>query len=89
MTVLIDCRSRVEFRSGHIEGSIHVSVGEIEQKIESVVPNKDTPIQLYCLSGGRADYAKQLLDQKGYISVKNLGAIEEACAILNKGLVKD
>jgi rhodanese-related sulfurtransferase len=34
----------------------------------------DTPLQVYCRSGGRSALAKQLLQQAGYTQVEDLGA---------------
>ena len=38
---------------------------------------RDTPIYLYCGSGGRAEMAKQRLELLGYTNVTNAGGLDE------------
>lgn len=39
--VIFDVREDSEFNRFHIQGATHLSKGQIEVKIESLVPNKD------------------------------------------------
>lgn len=73
--VIIDVRSAGEFASGHIPRAKNIPVGVIGQRISSVVPNKATPIYLYCLSGGRAGTAGDVLLGLGYRQVYNAGSV--------------
>ncbi len=72
--VLLDVRSVDEYRSGHIPGSINISVEMIE-KVSGRIPKKDTPLFVHCLSGGRSSQAVSILKQMGYTNVKNIGGI--------------
>jgi rhodanese-related sulfurtransferase len=48
------------------------------QSLENIrlsVQNKDTPLFVYCYSGGRSRQAAQQLRAMGYTNVKNLGGI--------------
>ena len=70
--VLIDVRTRSELTRGKIPGCINIPLDELEEVLEQKVPEKDTPLYLYCLSGTRSDKAVRILLQKGYTSVKSL-----------------
>ncbi len=72
--VLLDVRSPGEYRQGHIPGSVNVPVNEIGQ-ISEQVPQKETPLFVYCLSGSRSSRAVRLLKQQGYTEVNNIGGI--------------
>ena len=72
--VLLDVRSKQEYQSGHIPGSINVPLQTIE-KILHTVKKKDTPMYVYCLSGARSSRAVSSLKQMGYHNVKNIGGI--------------
>ncbi len=70
--MLIDVRELDEWNAGHIPGAIHIPRGILEFKISEVVPNRNTPIVLYCRSGGRATVSAHQLISFGYTNVKNL-----------------
>jgi rhodanese-related sulfurtransferase len=70
--VFLDVREEVEFRAGHIPGAVNLPRGEIETRIESVVPNKEAPIVAYCAIGHRSAIAADTLQDLGYIHVVSL-----------------
>lgn len=72
--VLLDVRGRDEYAEGHIPGGVNLPLPEIEQ-IGSVVPDKDTPLFVHCLSGGRSGQAVSYLKRAGYTNVRNIGGI--------------
>ena len=72
--VLLDVRTPSEYCEGHIPGSKNVPLQSID-KVKAVAENKDTPIFVYCLSGGRSSQATAMLQQMGYTNVKNIGGI--------------
>ncbi len=76
--VIIDNRTEAEFNAGHIEGAKLVPFDVIDKKIKEVVPNKDTPIILYCRSGRRSGIALQTLKELGYKNVENYGGMHTA-----------
>lgn len=53
-------------------------------QINAVKYEKDTPLYLYCLSGGRSKMAMGFLEQKGFQNVKNMGAIGQYRGELEK-----
>jgi rhodanese-related sulfurtransferase len=71
--VLIDVRDPDEVEAKpSIAGSVHISRGRLESRIADAVPDKDTPIVLYCAGGGRGALATDTLRQLGYGNVANL-----------------
>lgn len=67
--IILDVRTPMEFSRGKLTGSINISVEDIQDKIESVIPDKNTRVYVYCLSGSRSIYAAQLMIQMGYTQV--------------------
>ena len=76
--VWIDVRSAAEHVVDHIDGDRRVSHDEIVPAAAELFPDKDTPIYLYCRSGGRAGRAQAALQQAGYTQVFNAGGIDDA-----------
>ena len=72
--ILLDVRTPQEYREGHIPGSQNVPLQTID-KVRTVAENKDTPLFVYCHSGGRSRQAVQRLGQMGYRNVTNIGGI--------------
>ena len=72
--VLLDVRTAEEYREGHIEGSINLPLDRINQ-VENLIEDKDTPLYVHCLSGGRSGQAVSYLKQFGYTNAKNIGGI--------------
>jgi rhodanese-related sulfurtransferase len=70
--VLIDVREDREWEAGHAKGALHLGKGIIERDIEAHVPDKDTPMVLYCGGGYRSALAADALQQMGYTSVISL-----------------
>jgi molybdopterin/thiamine biosynthesis adenylyltransferase/rhodanese-related sulfurtransferase len=69
---LIDVREASEWEQGHLPGATHVSKSYLEQEIEGVVPNRDTPIVLYCAGGIRSLFAGQTLAAMGYTNLASM-----------------
>ena len=67
--VVIDVREESEFVAGHIPGAVHVSKGVIERDIETVVPDLNTEILLYCGGGFRSALSADNLQRMGYQNV--------------------
>lgn len=73
--ILIDVRTAGEFANSHKEGAVNIPVGDIMSGRFGVLSDcsKDTEIKLYCLSGSRAELAKDILESLGYMNVTNIG----------------
>ncbi|TKS60909.1 MAG: sulfurtransferase [Nitrospira sp.] len=65
----IDVREDHEFAEDHAKGARHVGKGVIERDIETVIPNKQDKIVLYCGGGFRSVLAADALQQMGYVNV--------------------
>ena len=74
----VDVRSAKEHKVDNISGHIRISHYDIVERITKRYPNKTTPINLYCHSGGRAETAKIALQQAGYTHVNNIGSVSKA-----------
>ncbi|WP_028081435.1 rhodanese-like domain-containing protein [Solimonas soli] len=66
---LIDVREESEYRAGHVRGAEWLGKGIIERDIEKAVPDKDTPLFLYCGGGYRSALAADNLQKMGYRQV--------------------
>src|SRR5690242_16504882 len=69
---LIDVRERTEFDQGYIPGAAHISKGFLELQIEERVPDRSTPITLYCQGGTRSLLAARALQTMGYEDVVSM-----------------
>lgn len=76
--VLIDVRTKDEFRYNHLKGAVNIPVQDIcKETIEKKVKNTNTVIIVYCEYGGRSKKAVKKLIKLGYYNVYNLdGGIE-------------
>ena len=66
---LIDVREDHEWTQGRIPTATHMARGLIERDIEQAIPNKTTPIVLYCAGGFRSVLAAYNLQKMGYTNV--------------------
>lgn len=73
--VILDAREQDEYDSGHIPGAILIPYTEIENKAESMIPDKDKQILVYCRSGRRSKIAAESLAKLGYTNIKEFGGI--------------
>lgn len=67
--VILDVREPYEFNSGHIRGAINIPWTQVDSLIDNVIPNKNTPILLHCLSGTRSQKALTYLLNHGYKNI--------------------
>jgi len=69
---ILDVRTAQEWSDGHLVGAAHVDRGFLEQRIEALVPDRNTPVICYCQSGVRSLFAAQALTILGYARVFSL-----------------
>jgi rhodanese-related sulfurtransferase len=79
---VIDVRTPEEFRSGHLAAAVNIPLGELQQRIAREVPDKATPVLLYCASGARSAAGKRIVAGLGYPTVLNLGSYHRAAGIV-------
>lgn len=82
--ILLDVREVDEYKSGHIPGAINVPLSTLNTRISEVVPEKDRPVFVHCLSGARSGKAVGLLKSMGYSQVENIGGINAYKGIIEK-----
>lgn len=69
--VFLDVRDQPEVNLGRIPGAVHISRGNLETKVEAVVP-RDAEVVIYCASGNRSALAADVMQQMGYTNVASL-----------------
>jgi rhodanese-related sulfurtransferase len=67
----LDVRDLQEVNLGRIPGAVHISRGNLENKVEAILP-RDTPLVVYCGGGSRSALATDTLRQMGYEKVTSL-----------------
>ncbi|EJL75913.1 rhodanese-like domain-containing protein [Chryseobacterium populi] len=70
--VILDVRTEKEYETGHITGSVNISLGTIRDRYMELDPDK-TYITV-CSHGLRSVKAEQILKEKGFKHVYNGGA---------------
>ena len=83
--VILDVRTEEEFAEGYIAGAILIPDYAIKEKAESMLPDKNQLILVYCRSGRRSKLAASELVALGYTNVKEFGGIID----WSYGIVKD
>jgi sulfur-carrier protein adenylyltransferase/sulfurtransferase len=68
-TVVLDVREPDEYEQGALPGALHIPRGQLESGIEGRVPEKDTPVVIYCAGGTRSAFAAKTMAELGYTDV--------------------
>ena len=69
---VVDVREGDEWRSGHVPGAVHIPRAYLEMQAETKMPEKDSPIIVYCAGGNRSAFATETLKAMGYTDVRHL-----------------
>jgi molybdopterin/thiamine biosynthesis adenylyltransferase/rhodanese-related sulfurtransferase len=70
--LFLDVREQNEWDEGVLPGAVHIPRGELEQRIEGLVPDRSREIVVYCAGGSRSAFATKSLAELGYENVVNL-----------------
>jgi adenylyltransferase/sulfurtransferase len=70
--VLLDVRESDEWRQGHLEGALPLPRGFLEIKVESAIPDKNSPVIAYCAGGTRSLLAAKVMKEMGYQNVSSM-----------------
>lgn len=70
--LLVDVREDKEYDAAHAAGARHIGRGVIERDIESLVPDTNRPLYLYCGGGFRSILAASSLQEMGYTNVHSI-----------------
>ena len=73
--IILDTRTQEEYDEGHIPGAILIPYDEIKEKAETMLPDKDQLLLVYCRSGRRSKLAAEALVELGYTNIKEFGGI--------------
>ena len=68
----VDVREDHEFAKDHAKGARHLGKGIIERDIETMIPDKQAPVVLYCGGGFRLVLAADALQQMGYTNLVSM-----------------
>lgn len=68
--VVLDVRTPREWQTKRIEGSLHIPLSRLRERIEEVP--RDRPIVIHCQTGYRSSTAASLLEQHGLASLADL-----------------
>jgi rhodanese-related sulfurtransferase len=71
--IIVDVRTKGEYKGGHIKGSINIAVDELKSNLHRI-PDKQKTIITCCASGMRSASARRLLTSAGYQAVLNGGS---------------
>src|SRR5688500_4256054 len=70
--LFVDVREQDEWDEGAVPGAIHVPRGQLESRIEGLVPDKERELVVYCAGGSRSAFAAKSLGELGYGNVASL-----------------
>ncbi len=68
----LDVREDHEFAKDHAKGARHLGKGIIERDVETLIPDKEAAMVLYCGGGYRSALAADALQQMGYRNVVSM-----------------
>jgi len=71
--IILDVRTKAEYGSGHIKGSVNIPVEQLSKNLQKF-KDKNRPIITCCASGIRSHSAKGILKSNGYTNVYNGGS---------------
>ncbi len=69
---LLDVREPSERAEKHI-GGVHIPLGQLPDRTDEL--SSDTPLVVYCRSGGRSQRACAMLDEKGFDAYNLVGGM--------------
>jgi rhodanese-related sulfurtransferase len=67
----LDVRDLHEVNAAKIPGTLHISRGNLETKIEAQVP-REAHVIIYCATGNRSVFAADRLQEMGYANVASM-----------------
>ena len=70
--LILDVRETDEWQEGHVPGALHVPRGNLESRIEALLPDHSTEIAVICAGGSRSAFVTQTLGELGYTNVVNV-----------------
>ena len=71
--IILDVRTKGEYGSGHIRGSVNIPVEQLQKNLNKL-KDKKRPVITCCASGMRSSSAKRILISNGFTNVHNGGS---------------
>jgi molybdopterin/thiamine biosynthesis adenylyltransferase/rhodanese-related sulfurtransferase len=71
-STFLDVREPDEYQQGAIPGAVHLPRGQLEFSVEGRIPDKSTPVVVYCAGGTRSAFAADTLGRLGYGDVVSM-----------------
>ncbi|MDR0805641.1 MAG: hypothetical protein LBN41_02700 [Enterobacteriaceae bacterium] len=87
--LVVDVREESEFAKDHLPNAKHIGRGVLERDIETIVPDKKTPMILYCGGGYRSALAAESIQKMGYSAVISMDGGYRAWSEAGYPLVKE
>lgn len=72
--VVLDVREAYEWSAGHIDGAVHIPLGQLQARVGELDPQARTLV--VCHVGGRSAQATAWLDAQGHDVVNLAGGME-------------
>lgn len=75
-SIMLDVREEEEFITGHAIDAVLFPVDDIDYTTASIIlPEKQTPLLIYCRSGRRSAEAAEKLENLGYTEIYDVGSL--------------
>lgn len=76
----LDVRTPAEYDAGHVAGTLHIPLDELEQRWQELASYRDQHIIVYCRTGRRSAAAIELLRSRGFDHLENGGGVAQMAA---------
>lgn len=73
--IILDVREQSEYDQIHIPGAKLLPLGQIKDRAEQELPDKEQLLLVHCRSGVRSKKAAAILVELGYKNIKDFGGI--------------
>ncbi len=73
--IILDVRTQEEYDQGHIPNALLIPNTDISKQADTMLPDKNATILVYCRSGNRSKSASEELLAMGYTKVYDFGGI--------------
>jgi rhodanese-related sulfurtransferase len=72
VAVIVDVREQNEWNEAHIQGAIHIPLGQLKARASELNAYKNSPLIVQCRSGRRSKEGYQILESGGFTNLYNL-----------------
>lgn len=72
--VVLDVREPYEWEGGHIQGSVHIPIGDVQRRFHEI--DRDRPVVVVCQVGQRSALVADFLRAQGYDAYNLEGGLE-------------